>query len=53
MAFSSVRRENVGWIDVLRILACFMVVFSHCCDGFVAQFNNNRASFLTGTLLEA
>ena len=51
MAFSSVRRENVGWIDVLRILACFMVVFSHCCDGFVAQFDNNRASFLTGTLL--
>lgn len=43
--------DHIGWIDSLRVLACFMVVFSHCCDGFVAQFDADRASFLTGTML--
>lgn len=42
------KKENIGWIDLLRILACFLVVFSHCCDPFVAQFDNDRTSFLTG-----
>ena len=39
---------NIGWIDTLRIMACFMVVLSHSCDPFVAQFNANPASFHTG-----
>lgn len=39
-----------GWIDTLRIAACFMMVVSHCCDPFVAQFDANRAEFLTGAL---
>lgn len=26
----------------------FLVVFSHCCDPFVAQFDNDRSTFLTG-----
>lgn len=42
------KRENIGWVDLLRIIACFLVVFSHCCDPFVAQFDNDRTSFLTG-----
>lgn len=42
------KRENIGWVDLLRIIACFLVVFSHCCDPFVAQFDNNRGAFLTG-----
>ena len=42
------KRENIGWIDLLRVLASFLVVFSHCCDGFVGQFDANRESFLTG-----
>lgn len=42
------QKENIGWIDLLRIMACFLVVFSHCCDPFVAQFDNDRTSFLTG-----
>lgn len=42
------KKENIGWIDLLRIIACFLVVFSHCCDPFVAQFDNDRTSFLTG-----
>jgi len=41
-------RENIGWIDLLRVVACFAVVFAHCCDGFVAQFDADRTSFLTG-----
>lgn len=41
-------RENIGWVDLLRVIACFLVVFSHCCDPFVAQFDADRASFLTG-----
>lgn len=41
-------KVNIGWIDLLRVLACFFVVFAHCCDGFVAQFDANRESFLTG-----
>ena len=42
------KRENIGWIDLLRVVACFLVVFSHCCDPFVAQFDNDRSTFLTG-----
>lgn len=42
------KRENIGWIDLLRVLACFLVVFSHSCDAFIAQFDANRPSFLTG-----
>lgn len=46
----SASAERIGWIDLLRVLACFLVVFSHCCDPFVAQFDNDRAAFLTGAL---
>ncbi|WP_165040892.1 acyltransferase [Dysgonomonas sp. ZJ709] len=42
------KRESIGWIDLLRIIACFLVVLSHCCDPFVAQFETDRNSFLTG-----
>lgn len=41
-------KENIGWIDMLRITACITVVFAHCCDPFVAQFDANRDMFLTG-----
>lgn len=40
--------SRLGWVDALRVLACLMVVFAHCCDGFVAQFDADRTSFLTG-----
>ena len=42
------RRENIVWIDVLRVLACFLVVFAHCCDPFVAYFDSNYPAFLQG-----
>lgn len=41
-------QRNIGWIDMLRITACFFVVFAHCCDPFVAHFDSNRGMFLTG-----
>lgn len=40
---------RIEWIDVLRVLACFMVVLSHACDPFVGQFDNNKIAFITGT----
>lgn len=40
--------NTIGWIDLLRVTACFLVVLSHCCDGFVAEFDANRPAFLTG-----
>lgn len=43
-------REHVVWIDLLRITACFLVVFSHCCDPFVARFETDPEAFLTGVL---
>lgn len=45
------RKENIGWIDTLRVLACFMVVLSHCCDPFIACFDNDRTAFLTGEFI--
>ncbi len=41
-------REHLAWVDVLRILACAMVLISHSCDFFVAQFDANRFEFLSG-----
>lgn len=41
-------RQSIGWIDMLRVAACILVVFAHCCDPFVAHFDANREMFLTG-----
>lgn len=32
------------------MIACFLVVFSHSCDAFVAVFDSDRATFLQGAL---
>lgn len=42
------KRENIGWIDLLRVTACFLVVFAHCCDPFVARFDTDRPTFCKG-----
>ncbi|MBR5600973.1 MAG: acyltransferase, partial [Bacteroidaceae bacterium] len=42
------RGVNIVWIDVLRVLACFLVVFAHCTDPHTAQFDNNYPVFLQG-----
>lgn len=41
-------RERYAWVDLLRILACFMVVLSHACDAFVGQFDTDRSAFISG-----
>ena len=45
------KRENIAWIYFLRVLACFLVVFSHCCDPFVARFDSDYGAFLQGSAL--
>lgn len=40
--------RHIPWLDVLRIVACFMVVLAHSCDFFVARFDDNRSEFLSG-----
>ncbi len=45
--------ERVAWVDVLRILACFLVIVSHSCDPFVGQFGDNHSEFLTGAFIGA
>ena len=45
------QKENIAWIDLLRIIACLLVVISHCCDPYVAQFDNDRAAFLNGAFI--
>jgi surface polysaccharide O-acyltransferase-like enzyme len=45
------QKEHLAWVDLLRIIACFLVVISHSCDPFVGQFDNNRTEFLTGALV--
>jgi len=44
-------REQIGWIDLLRVLACFLVIVSHSCDPFVGKFDSNYTEFLTGSLI--
>lgn len=44
------KRETIGWIDFLRVFAAFLVVFSHNCDSFVASFDRDYSTFLTGVL---
>lgn len=43
--------NRVEWVDLLRVVACFMVVLSHACDPFVGEFDNDRTAFLTGTAI--
>lgn len=45
-----IQRAHFAWVDVLRIVAIAMMVISHSSDGYVAQFDTNRAAFLSGAL---
>ena len=46
-----INREQVGRIDLLRIVACLLVIISHACDPFVGQFDNNHYEFLSGAYI--
>lgn len=39
-------RSHIGWIDLLRCMACFFVVASHCSDPFL--FTDNHSDFVGG-----
>lgn len=41
-------RAHIPWLDLLRIVACFLVVVAHSCDFFVGKFDDNRFEFLSG-----
>lgn len=42
-----IKKETIGWVDLLRVIACFLVVFSHSCDPFTGLFDSDRNAFLT------
>lgn len=48
---STIQKGHIAWVDLLRILACFLVIISHSCDPFVGQFDNNESEFLTGAFI--
>lgn len=41
------KKKTIGWVDLLRVIACFLVVFSHSCDPFTGLFDSDRNAFLT------
>lgn len=41
------KKEQIVWLDYLRILACFLVVLSHSTDPFTVQVGNNIAEYNT------
>lgn len=43
-----IKQDHKAWVDLLRVMACFLVVLAHCCDPFVARFDSNRFEFLSG-----
>lgn len=44
------QRETIAWVDLLRIITCFLVVLAHACDPFVGKFDDNPEEFLSGAL---
>lgn len=48
---TTTQREQIGWVDLLRVLACFLVIVSHSCDPFVGRFDTNYPEFLNGALV--
>lgn len=40
--------DHIAWVDLLRIVACFLVVLAHCCDPFVAGFEKSISDFQAG-----
>lgn len=48
---AALEREHYAWVDILRIMACFMVVLAHACDAFVGQFDTDRSAFISGVAI--
>lgn len=45
------KRETIGWIDALRVLAIVLVVISHCCDHFTALYSIDDDGFTLGAFI--
>lgn len=43
--------DRFGWVDMLRVVACLLVVTAHCCDSFVGAFDTDREAFMTGAAI--
>lgn len=43
--------EHIAWVDLLRVVSCFLVVAAHACDPFVAQNGINHSEFLWGAYI--
>lgn len=41
-------QKTIPHLDLLRVVACFMVVLSHSCDPFVSQFDANPDAMFSG-----
>jgi len=48
---TNIKREHIAWVDLARIVACFLVVVAHACDPFVAQLGINDSDFLWGAYI--
>ncbi|HTN37344.1 MAG TPA: acyltransferase [Arachidicoccus sp.] len=49
VVISQQRQHRVAYLDLLRVLACLMVVLSHSCDPFVGKLDTNLVDFTNGS----
>lgn len=47
----STTNDHLGWVDLLRVIACFLVILSHSCDPFVGKFDAAPGEFLSGAMV--
>ena len=45
------RRETIGWIDALRVIAIVLVVVSHCCDHYTALYGIDEDGYRLGAIV--
>lgn len=48
---STASTPRIEWIDLIRAVACFMVVLAHSCDPFVGKLGDSPIDFLSGAFL--
>lgn len=46
---SPLSKPRIEYLDLLRVVACLMVVLSHSCDQYVGQMATNHTAFLHGS----
>lgn len=51
ITMKTTKREQIVWIDLLRIVACFLVIIAHACDPFVGKTDSNYNEFFSGALM--